>query len=150
VDLPFIWEATWTGFEAAHISDPVARTDYLNGTMAHYWASHPDNAYNCAESDYESTYWRWGGDAFTHIIEAARDDSGTVRLDFYDGAQSVYREPVLFIASQCNTWIGADWQQEQVTLYPDADLVVIEDSGHEMFGENPADSLAAVRAYLAE
>ncbi|MEO1668286.1 MAG: alpha/beta hydrolase [Chloroflexota bacterium] len=149
VDLPFIWQATWTWFEAAHISDPVQSTDYLNGTMARYWAIHPDNAYNCTDSDYESSGWRWGGDAFTHIIAAARGNDGLVRLDFYEGEQSIYTEPVLFIASRCNTWIGVDWQQDQLSLYPDAELVIIEDSGHEMFGEQPETSIQAVRNYLA-
>ena len=149
VDLPWVWKAVWTGFEGAHISDPIQRTDYINGTMAHYGLTRPNHGYNCPQSDYESSYWRWGGDAFTHIIESARDESGLVRLDFYAGEQSVYTEPVLFMAGRCNTWIGPDWQQAHLSLYADAELVIIEDSGHEMFGEQPEASIGAVRDYLS-
>jgi proline iminopeptidase len=144
----FIWKAVITGFEAAHISDPVQSSDYLNGTMAHYWATHPDNPYNCPGSTYESTYWRWGGFAFTDVIANATDDNGVVQLNFYTGEQSVYTEPVLFIASACNDWLGEDLQRDHMTLYENADLVVIPDSGHEMFGEQPEASIGAVRAYL--
>jgi proline iminopeptidase len=148
VGLPWLWKAVWTGFEGAHISDPIQRTDYINGTMAHYGLTHPNHGYNCPDSNYESSYWRWGGDAFTHIIGAARDDVGVVRLDFYEGEQSIYTDPVLFLAGSCNTWIGPDWQHEHLSLYPDAELVIIENSGHEMFGEQPEASIGAVRAYL--
>ena len=46
--------------------------------------------------------------------------------------------------------IGVDWQREQMKFFPNAELAVIPDAGHEMFTENPEASLAAVRAYLNE
>jgi pimeloyl-ACP methyl ester carboxylesterase len=33
-------------------------------------------------------------------------------------------------------------------FFPSAELAVIPDAGHEMFAENPEESIAAVRAYL--
>ena len=35
-----------------------------------------------------------------------------------------------------------------MAFFPNAELAVIPDAGHEMFAENPEESLAVVRAYL--
>ncbi len=39
-------------------------------------------------------------------------------------------------------------QQKQMQYLPKATMVVIDDVGHSLFGENPAKALAPVRAYL--
>jgi len=44
--------------------------------------------------------------------------------------------------------IGVEWQQRQIQFFPNAELAVIPDVGHEMFAENPEASIAAVRAYM--
>jgi proline iminopeptidase len=44
--------------------------------------------------------------------------------------------------------IGADFQSRQMKLFPNAELAIIPDAGHEMFFENPEESVAVVRAYL--
>lgn len=54
---------------------------------------------------------------------------------------------VLFLAGECQTVIGAEWQTEHMAFFPTAELAVIPDAGHELFAENPEASLAVVRAY---
>lgn len=52
------------------------------------------------------------------------------------------------MASECQTVIGVDWQTRQMAFFPNVELAVIPDAGHEMFTENPDVSIAAVRDYL--
>ncbi|MEM7344986.1 MAG: alpha/beta hydrolase [Chloroflexota bacterium] len=59
-----------------------------------------------------------------------------------------YTNEVLFIAGECNTFIGAVFQREQMNIFPQAQLVIIPDAGHEMIGDNPVDSLAAIQTYF--
>ena len=53
------------------------------------------------------------------------------------------------LGSECNQWTGLDYQRTyQLDLYPSVEMVVIPDAGHDMFWENPQDSIAAVRDFL--
>jgi len=54
----------------------------------------------------------------------------------------------LFLASECNTWLGEDTQQIHANLFPNAEVKVIQNAGHYMFNDNLEESLAAVRAYF--
>ena len=53
-----------------------------------------------------------------------------------------YDKPVLFLASECNTWIGPELQAKHAAFYPNAELVVIPDTGHEMVWDNPQATFA--------
>jgi alpha-beta hydrolase superfamily lysophospholipase len=44
--------------------------------------------------------------------------------------------------------IGANWQNGQMAFFPNAELAVIPDAGHEMFAEKSEASKATVRAYV--
>jgi pimeloyl-ACP methyl ester carboxylesterase len=57
---------------------------------------------------------------------------------------------VLLMASRCNTIIGMEQQKVHLTYYPNAELVVIEDAGHTMFGEQPEKSPEIIRKYFNE
>ena len=59
-----------------------------------------------------------------------------------------FTNKVLFIAGECQMVIGADWQKKQMEFFPNAELDIIPDAGHEMFAENPEASIVAVREYL--
>ena len=59
-------------------------------------------------------------------------------------------DKVLFIASECNTAIGVAHQKRQMEFFPNAELVVIQNSGHMIFGEQPVESIRIVREYLQE
>jgi pimeloyl-ACP methyl ester carboxylesterase len=55
---------------------------------------------------------------------------------------------VLFIASALNEVIGVAFQERQRQFFPAADLVTIANAGHDMQWTHPAETLAAIRAYL--
>jgi proline iminopeptidase len=151
-DVGFMAKATQITFQGMHVNGPdeQARGDYISGTIAHTWAADPENGYNCPDSDYESPYWRWGSQALNHIIGAATNEEGVVDVSLLSENADRFTDKVLFVASECNTWIGVEWQKEQMALFPNAEMVVIPDAGHEMFTENPAASIPPVRAYLEE
>ena len=69
-------------------------------------------------------------------------------LDRVDGEQANGDTPVLFLASEHNSWIGESLQRRHAEASPGAGLAVIADSGHDMFWDNPPDTLAAIRRFL--
>ena len=54
------------------------------------------------------------------------------------------------MAGECQTIIVGDWQTRQMQFFPNAELVVIPNAGHEMFYEAPQVSLEVMREYLNE
>ena len=140
-----------TTLESLHVMriDDHARDDYFNHHLNLYQGDdHPQAGYYCpnAKPDPEGS-WRFGASAQSSIQSDAFDAEGNVTLNLVEGVEN-FTNRVLFIASECQTYIGADWQREQMAFFPDAELVVISDAGHEMFAENPTESIAAVRTYL--
>jgi pimeloyl-ACP methyl ester carboxylesterase len=39
----------------------------------------------------------------------------------------------LYLAGECDTWIGPELQAKHTALYPNGELVVISKAGHDMF-----------------
>jgi pimeloyl-ACP methyl ester carboxylesterase len=72
---------------------------------------------------------------------------GNFNVNLIDGVEG-FTNKVLFIASECQKVIGVEWQKRQMGFFPNVQLAVIRDAGHEMFAENPEASIAAVREYL--
>ena len=64
-----------------------------------------------------------------------------------DGVEE-FTNKVLFIAGECNTLIGAELQTRHLDLFPNSELAIIPDAGHEMFADNPDVSITVVREYL--
>ena len=87
---------------------------------------------------------RFGATAFNTLFGPAADLSPIAAHAFR------YPNEVLFLASECNTFLGAAFQREQMRLFAHARLATIPNAGHEMFSENPTESLRVVRAYLSE
>ena len=56
---------------------------------------------------------------------------------------------MLFLASEHNSWIGESLQRRHAEASPGAGLAVIADSGHDMFWDNPDETLEAVRRFLS-
>jgi len=140
-----------TKFEALHVMgvDDHAMDDYFAHHFNLYQGEdHPQAGYYCpgAKPDPEGS-WRFGAVADASIQAEAIDAEGNITLNLVDSVEN-FADKVLFIAGECQTVIGADWQREQMEFFPNAELVVISIAGHEMFKENPEDSLAAVREYL--
>lgn len=144
----YIWHAFVAGLKGMFVNGPDAdaRKDYIVGTSAHRWVEHPNNPYNCAGT-YESAYWRWGTTAFSTTLNE-RDADGQRTLAPIEDYVSQFPGPVLVLASACNTWIGADFQREQMRLFANAQLVEIHTAGHEMFTQSPEESIPPVRAFL--
>jgi len=140
-----------TKFEALHVMgiDDHAMDDYFGHHFNLYQGEgHPQAGYYCpgTKPDPEGT-WRYGAAADAGIQSDVIDAEGNISLNLVAGVEN-FTDKVLFIASECQTVIGADWQREQMVFFPNADLVVIPHAGHEMFAENPEESIAVVREYL--
>jgi len=140
-----------TKFEGLHVMgiDDHAMDDYFGHHFNLYQGEdHPQAGYYCqgTKPDPKGS-WRFGASAASGIQAGAVDAEGNITLNLVEGVEN-FADRVLFITGECQTYIGADWQREQMEFFPNADLVIIPDAGHEMFAENPADSLAAVREYL--
>jgi len=140
-----------TIFETFHMEQPDldARLDYISGQMAASFVSTSASGYRCADESVQAVTpdvavppSRFGATAFSTLFGADADLSPIA-----ENAAN-YTNEVLFIASECNSFIGADFQREQMGIFPQARLVVIPNAGHEMFGENPADSLTVLRDYF--
>jgi proline iminopeptidase len=91
--------------------------------------------------------WRLGA-AANHCLMGKAVKDGKAAYDFTDHL-SAYTKRVLFIASAWNEVIGTAFQDRQRQFFPSADLVTIPDSGHDMDWTHPAETLAAIHAYLA-
>jgi len=90
--------------------------------------------------------WRLGAIASRCVMSSGVKD-GKAAYDFTDHL-GAYTTRVLFIASAENQVIGAAFQERQRRFFPAADLVTIADTGHDMQWTHPAESLAAIHAYL--
>ena len=141
------WVALRSGFEAQHVSGPDthAKRDFLIGDrMIPYFADHPDNPYHCPGRSYDAPRWRWGSTA----SDALASQHIEADLDATVAANTGYDGPLLFLASECNTWIGADLQAKHAASYPGAEVSVIAGSGHDVFWDAPDEALAVVRGFL--
>jgi len=140
-----------TKFESLHVNGPDkhAANDYFVHQFNLYQGSdHPQIGYYCEGDvpDPEGS-WRFSTQASDALFQEAVDADGNFDIDLAAGVEN-FSNKVLFMASECQTVIGADWQSRQMAFFPNAELAVISDAGHEMFAENPEASVAAVREYL--
>jgi proline iminopeptidase len=143
------WVALRAGFAAQHVvgPDPYAAEDYLVGDgVIPFFVNHPDNPYHCPGELYSAPAWRWGTTAANAIQRGATDAD----LDALSAHAGETTQPVLFLAGECNSWIGPELQAKHAALYPNGQLHVIPAAGHNMFWDNPAATLDAVRAFLAQ
>lgn len=136
-------------FESFHISTPPddkAPFDYVTGQVM----ANANPGYWCGGVPPASVEgWRFSYDAFQNVTASMYDANGSL-ISLVDGLDAIEMPPVLFMAGACNTIIGEDFQRQQMTYFPGSELVVIADSGHELFAEQPAASVDAVRAFLGE
>jgi proline iminopeptidase len=140
-----------TKFESLHINRPddQAANDYF----VHQWNlypgdDHPQAAYYCdGDKPDENETWRYGSVAANALFQEALDANGNFDINLAAGVKQ-FKNTVLFMTGECQQLIGAEFQGQQMALFPSAELAVIPNAGHEMFFENPQVSLEAVRAYL--
>jgi proline iminopeptidase len=140
-----------TKFESLHVNGPDEQAS--NDYFGHQWNlyqgdDHPQASYYCeGVKPNENLSWRYGAAAGNAIYQEAVDADGNFDINLAEGVEQ-FANTVLFITGACQRLIGAEFQSQQMTLFPSAELVVIPDAGHEMFFENPEASVTAVRDYL--
>ena len=139
-------------FESLHVRGPddQAADDYFRYRLVGWYLSKDGpmaGYFRPGTGPTEGERWRPGARANASLMRQGVDTHRKINIGFIDGVDR-FTNKVLFIASE-GTLIGAEWQKRHVELFPNAELVVIPDAGHEMFIENPEVSLAAVRAYLS-
>jgi len=141
------WFMLRTGFEAQHITGPDddAQSDYIFGKVVTYFANRPDNPYHCPDRPYSAPLNRYGASASTTLLASTPSDHYEKIFSAHAGETPV---PILFLAGECNSWIGADLQRKHTELFPNARLKVIPNAGHDMFWDNPKATLAAIKEFL--
>jgi len=153
VDLSLARKALRLWFESLHVSGPdsYSRSDYFAGHMFEEWEFSPTNGFNCPGTPVpEDHFWRAGAAAYQGILSSARDEEGNSDWSVMTEGLENYTDTVLMLVSACNRWVGLEYQSKyHLDLYPSVEVVVIPDAGHDLFWENPQDSLAAIRAFLA-
>ena len=140
-----------TKFESLHINGPdeYAADDYFGRQLNLYQGNdHPQASYYCeGVKPNENETWRNGTAVGAAMFQQAVDAEGNFDINLVEGVEH-FENKVLFMTGECQQLIGAEFQSRQMMLFPNADLAVIPNAGHEMFFENPEASVAVVRAYL--
>ncbi len=149
LEIGFLFRAAKAWFQSLHIKNPdeYSSSDYFLGQVAPY--ANPEYYCNGVIPGVGVEHWRVGSISMQNVIRSVINSDGGIDIDLTKGINK-FSNTVLFIASECNTKIGAKFQRRQMGFFPNAILVVIKDSGHMMFGEKPAESVRAVREYLTE
>lgn len=133
--------------------DADARDDFLQQQLSELDVpGHPLAPYYC-DRDLKTAHlpaWRSGSRAFEAVLDQARDAAGHFTTNIVSPNVKRFPHKVLLVAGSCNTIIGAEAQRQNMSLFSNAELVVIPDAGHTMFGEKPEASLAVLRRYLRE
>jgi proline iminopeptidase len=140
-----------TIFASLHLDGPDAhaQNDYIFGQMSRRFVGSAASGYGCPEPvtptvpDVPVPPSRFGAVAFNTLFGPEAD------LSPIQANAANYTRPVLFLASACNNFIGAEFLQGEMDIFPDAKLEIVPQAGHEMFSDNPTESLAAVRRYFS-
>jgi proline iminopeptidase len=133
--------------------DPEARADFYAASLASLDVpGRPFGAYYCG-GDAGSGYWpewRRGARVAQQLERDARGNGGPITLDVVSPHVKRFPHKVLLVASGCNTVMGVAVQRQNLELFAHAELAVIDDAGHSMFGERPDESLTVLRRYFGE
>lgn len=155
---PLSWallEGAWRSWiESLYVygPDPDARRDFFTQQALRLDVpGHPLARYYCNE-DVNKAYfptWRTGSRSFRAIVKSSMAEDHFTR-DLVSPRNKRFPHKVLLLAGSCNQIIGPDVQRQNVGLFANAELAVIEGAGHTLFGERPEASLTVLRRYLAE
>ncbi len=141
-------------FKSRHIRGPdaQAKDDYFMQELVYSpMKNHPLKDYYCEGKIQNAAIgmWRFGSLASQVIPRSGMNEQGEFVFNFAEGVEN-YTNKVLFIAGSCNKLIGPEYQERQMKVFPNAELVVIQGAGHTMFGEKPEESLKVIRKYFRE
>ena len=146
-----VWRS-WIESLYVYGPDEDARRDFFTHQVMNLDVpGHPLSGYYC-RSDPRSAYdpvWRTGSRIFRAVLKNAMPD-GHFQRDLVSTKTKRFPHKMLFVSGRCNQVIGPDVQRQNLALFANAELAVVEDAGHSMFGERPEASLAVLRRYLAE
>lgn len=141
-------------FRSLHVDeiDDQAQGDYF---FAHFATEtnvtdHPLAGYFCDQNIKNANFdhWRYSGTtSYELMMKSMQGDMQT--MNFVKGVGQ-FQEEILFIAGECNILIGPEFQKEQMKLFNKTELVIIPNTGHFMFGEQPEASLAAIETYFSK
>ncbi|RLD20767.1 MAG: hypothetical protein DRI71_09940 [Bacteroidetes bacterium] len=156
MQLDLTWElithTTKCYFQSLHVDeiDEQAASDYFFQAFVtnKNIRNHPMAGYFCNQdiSKADFSYWRYSWATSKEIMMKGMQGDMSA-MNFGKGV-SVFKNKVLFLAGSCNKLIGPEFQEFQMNLFNDTELVVIEDTGHFMFSEKPLETTQAVRAFL--
>ncbi|MDX8353816.1 alpha/beta hydrolase [Cognatiyoonia sp. IB215182] len=135
-------------FQSLHVdgSDSHARSDYLFTRMAP--RANPEHHCSGAMNSPDTAMWRMGTLAIQSVMASILDEEGRLQSGLLDGIGN-YADEVILLVGDCSSLIGPAFQEQQMMLFPAARMAVIEEAGHMMFIDQPAASVAAIRAFLA-
>lgn len=154
IDFSLALKATRLWFESLHVNGPddFARNDYFTGRISEEWWFSANNRYNCSGAQLPDNHtWRAGAVAGRSILNSVNDDNGDLDMSVLTEGLDRYTRTVLMIVSECNQWIGLEHQRKHhLDLYQAVEVVVVPGAGHDMFWENPDDSIAAIRNFLSK
>jgi proline iminopeptidase len=148
--LLWIGASTWLRSLGVRGPDGDARADWLMGTLsATPFQGHPTEGYYCGRDLASARLegWRFGARVAPALFKQARAADGSWNIDFVKGTEN-YGGEVLFLVGSCDAVAGEDQQRRHMVHFRRPRLEVIEGAGHTMFGEKPAESVAAVRRFL--
>jgi proline iminopeptidase len=133
--------------------DDDARADFLRQGMLGLEApEHTLAGYYC-DADLTTArlpVWRTGARASDDILARSHDESGHFTIEPVSPNVKRFPHKVLLVAGSCDAIIGAEVQRQHMSLFSNAELSIIENAGHTMFGEQPEASLAVLRRYFGE
>jgi proline iminopeptidase len=93
--------------------------------------------------------WRAGSPAFQATLGRAMEDPAWARtLDFRRGVDR-YTGPTLFLTGACNTTQTEALQQAHMAHFRHPQRALVPEAGHFMFNDQPEQSVAIVRDFLA-
>ena len=148
---------TW--FELLHIKefDGQGKEDYL--FMRNSFSEKPTHSGYYCNGEYatdEPRYWRYSALASSSIknITGQTSEFATMTeqgadINFVKDVDK-FTDKVLFIASECNTVIGENIQKIHIKSFPNAELVIIEGAGHDMYAGKPKEVHKVIREYFNE
>lgn len=139
---------------ALHLRGPddQAIKDYIfSNLVASPVDNHPMSGYFCGNK-YDSTqikFWRLSMVASQAIQQSGANADGKMDIDLVSGVEQ-YQDTVLFIAGDCNRFIGPEYQKMHLQHFPKHKMEIIDNAGHNMFLDQPADFFRIVREFYEE
>ena len=132
--------------------DDQAIKDYIfSNLVTSPIENHPMSGYFCGNK-YDSTqisFWRLSMIASQAIQQSGANADGKIEIDLISGVEQ-YQDTVLFIAGDCNRFIGPDYQEMHLKHFSKHKMEVIHNAGHNMFLDQPDDFFRIVREFYKE